>query len=189
MSITITERIKDDLKESRITWGVALFFIPVAFFTYLFHESGHWLFGEVLGNDMIIGLNYSAPKSGSFIKESHALWSSIGGPAFTILQALLFLLITQKTKSIYAYSVVFMAVFSRFFSIAFGGISLQDEAKISSMLHVNVYLTALCVLLILFLILWKSSRIMNLNLKAIGYFTTLGTFAILLVIGFNNLIN
>lgn len=188
MSITITDRIKNDLKESQITWGVALFIIPVAFFTYLFHESGHWVFGEVLGNDMTISLNNAAPKSGTFIKDSDALWSAIGGPAFTLLQALLFLLITQKTKSIYAYSIMFMAVFSRFFSIVFGGVSLQDEAKISAMLRVNMYLTALCVLLILLSILWRSSRIMNLNLKAIGYFTTLGTFAILLVIGFNDLI-
>jgi hypothetical protein len=189
MSISIADRIKNDLKESQITWKVALFFIPVVLFTYLFHESGHWLFGEITGNDMTISLNASAPKSGNFLTESHALWSAIGGPAFTIIQALLFLLIIRKTKSIYAYLFVFMAVFSRFFSVVFGGISLQDEGRISAMLHTNKYLPALLVLLILFGILWRSSRIMNLSLKAIGYFTTLGTLAILLVIWLTDLIS
>ena len=179
-------RIGNDLKDSQINWKVALAFIPIAFFTYLFHEFGHWTIGEILGNDMIISLNNSAPKSGHFNTNSAALWSAIGGPLFTILQAIIFLLITQRTKSIYAYSFVFFAVFSRFFSIVFGGINLQDEARISSMLHVNEYLVAGIVLLILFLLLWRSSRIMNLNFKAIGYYTVLSTLAILLIIGVVN---
>jgi hypothetical protein len=183
MNNTLFDQIRNDSKESQITWRVAFSFIPIMFFTYLFHESGHWMPGELLGNEMTLSLNNSAPKSGNFLKDSHALWSAIGGPAFTILQALIFLVITKKTKSIYAYSFVFVAVFSRFFSIVFGGISQQDEARIASMLHLNMYLTASIVLLFLFIILWRSSRIMKVNLKAIGYFTTLSTFAILLVIG------
>jgi len=122
------------------------------------------------------------------MNEFHDLLSAIGGPLFTILQAVIFLIVTKKTESIYAYTIVFIAVFSRFFSIILGGISLQDESRISSMLHVNEYLIALIVLLILFILLWRSSRIMNLNLKAIGYFTTFGTFAMLIVIGLNALI-
>lgn len=189
MSKTFYNRIISDLKESQITLRVILFMIPITLFTYLFHEFGHWTLGELLGNDMTLSLNNSTPKSGHFINDSHALWSAIGGPLFTILQASIFLIITKKTKSIYAYSIVFIAVFSRFFSIVFGGISFQDESRISSMLHVNEYLIALIVLLVLFILLWRSSRIMNLNLKAIGYFTIFGTFDMLLVIGLNGLIN
>lgn len=185
---TFIDRISNDLKESQISWRVTLALIPIAFFTYFFHEFGHWVFGEVLGNDMTISLNNSAPKSGHFINETSFLWSAIGGPVFTILLALLFLIFTQKTKSIYTYSVVFFAVFSRFFSIIFGGISLQDEARISSMLNLNEYLIAMIVLLILFMIQWRSNRIMSLKSKAVGYFTTLSVFAILLVIGVNELI-
>jgi hypothetical protein len=183
-----SHRISNDFKESQINWKVAFSFITIAFITYLFHEFGHWIVGEVSGSDMTFSLNNSAPKDGYFINDSQAIWSAIGGPAFTILQALIFLVFTQKTKSIYAYSVVFFAVFSRFFSIVLGGISLQDEARISSMLSINKYLTVMIVLIILLVILWKSNRIMNLNMKAVGYFTTLSTFVILLVIGVNELI-
>jgi hypothetical protein len=188
MRKTFVNSINNDLKESQISWKVIILFIPIAFFTYLFHEFGHWIVGEILGNDMILSLNSSNARSGVLINDTHNLFISLGGPAFTILQALIFLLITKKTKSIYAYSVAFFAVFSRFFSILFGGFSLQDEARIASMLDTNKYLFAAIVLTILGLILWKINRIMKLNTKAVGYFTVLGVFAILIVIGVNELI-
>jgi len=165
---TFADRISNDLRDSQINWKVALAFIPIAFFTYLFHEFGHWIVGEILGNDMMLSLNSSNARSGVLINDTDNLYISIGGPAFTILQALIFLLITKKTKSIYAYSVAFFAVFCRFFSIIFGGFSQQDEARISSMLNINEYFTAMIVLLILFMILWKSNCIMNFKLMEVS---------------------
>lgn len=188
MKETTIHKIINDLKESQINWTVAISFIPIAFFTYIFHEFGHWTFGELLGNDMTLNLNNSAPQNGHFINDSDALWSAIGGPFFTILQGLIFLLLTWLTKSIDAYSFTFFAVFSRFFSIIFGGINLQDEARIAAMLDWNKYLVAAIVIAILFLILWRINRIMKLKLKAVGYFTVLGVFMILIVIVVNKLI-
>jgi hypothetical protein len=188
MKETFISKICHDLKESQINWKVVITLIPIAFITYLFHESGHWTLGELLGNDMTLSLNNSSPQNGHFIDDSDALWSAIGGPVFTILQGLIFLLLTWLTKSIYSYSITFFAVFSRFFSIVFGEINLQDEARIASMLGTNKYIIAAIVLTILFLILWRCNRIMNLNMKAVGYFAVLGTFAILTVIGVNELI-
>lgn len=188
MKEVLSNRIKNDLKESQIDCKVIIAFIPIAFITYLFHEFGHWTFGELFGNDMAISLNNSSPRNGYFNNDFSALWSAIGGPVFTILQGLIFLLITWLTKSIYSYSIAFFAVFSRFFSIVFGGVNLQDEARIAAMLDLNKYLVAAIELTILFLILWRSNRIMKLNNKAIGYFTVLGVFAILIVIGVNELI-
>lgn len=165
-----------------------LFMIPVAFGSYLFHESGHWTLGELTGNEMMMSLNNSAPKSGYFINDTGALWSAIGGPLFTIIEAFIFLVITWFTKSIYAYSVTFFAGFSRFFSILLGGFNLQDEAGIARMLYMNKYLIAAIVLTILTLILWKSTRIMKLNVKAAGYFTVLSVIAILIVIGVDKIL-
>jgi len=181
-------QIRDDLKDSQIDWKVIVSFIPITFMTYLFHEFGHWSLGEFLGNDMTLSLNNSTPQNGSFINESHALWSAIGGPLFTIIQGGLFLVITRKSKSIFAYAMVFMAVFTRFFSIVFGGIDRQDEARIATMLQINKYIIAASVLTILCLILWKSNRIMKLNLKTSGYFVVLGVLSMLIVIGVNALI-
>lgn len=126
---------------------------------YLFHEFGHWTLGELFGNEMTLSLNNSSPQNGHFIDDSDALWSAIGGPVFTILQGLVFLLLTWLTKSIYAYSITFFAVLSRFFSILFGGINLQDEARIAEVLDLNKYFVAVITLSILSLILWRSNRI------------------------------
>ena len=182
----LAERIKNDLIESRINWKIALLFIPVAFLTYLFHEFGHWIIGEIFGNDMVLSLNSAAPRNGSYLGKTHELYSSMGGPVFTILQVIIFLAIIEKTKSIYVFPVVFFAAFSRFFSIVFGGFCRQDEAKISSPLNIGTYTVALIVLLILFLIVLRSSFLLKVNLKAAGYYTVLSTLSILLVIGIND---
>ena len=119
----------------------------------------------------------------SYIEDSHALYSSVGGPAFTILQAAIFLFITYKFKSIYAYSFLYFASFSRYFAILFGGISKQDEGRISTMLNIHPSWIVMAELLILLLFVWNGSRLMKLPVKAAGYFMTLSTLAILLVIG------
>ena len=176
------DKIKNDLIESKINLKVALLFIPVGFLTYLFHEFGHWIVGECLGNEMILRLNNADPKNGYYIDPTHNLYVSIGGPSFTIIQAIIFWTIIEKTKSIYVYPFIFLAAFLRFFSIAFGGFSKQDEARISSLLNINSYMVAIIVLLVLFMIVGRSSYKVNLKLKAIGYYTILSTLSILLVI-------
>ena len=184
----LIDRIKNDLTESKINWKVALLMIPAAFLTYLFHEFGHWAVGELLGNKMTLSLNNAAPFSGDYIHETDNLFVLSGGPAFTIIQAIIFLIILEKTRSVYAYSFVFFAGFIRFFSILFGGFNLQDEAKISAILNIGTYTTAAIVLVILFLVVWRSSYLLKLNPKAIGYFTVLSVVSSLLVIGTDKLI-
>lgn len=181
LNLSVVSRIRKDLGASRISLMVVLAFVPLAFLTFLFHEAGHWTFGELTGNEMLLGLNNSAPQSSRFIRESDALWSAIGGPLFTILQALGGMIVAWETGSIYAYSATFFAVFSRFFSIILGGIDLQDEARIAGMTGISKYIVAAFVLLLLGFILAKIHRKMRLDLKALGYFTVLGVMAILLV--------
>ena len=172
-----------------VNWKVALIMIPVSFLTYLFHEFGHWFVGELLGNKMLYSLNSVTPFSGNYPHETDNLFVAMGGPAFTILQAIIFLIVIEKTKSIYVYPFVFFAGFVRFFSIIFGGFNKQDEAYISAMLNIGAYTIAAIVLLILFIIVWRSSDILKLNLKAIGYFTVLSVISILIVIATDKLIS
>lgn len=186
--MTSLDKVKHDLVESQISWKVALAFIPIAFASFLFHEFGHWLFGELRGNDMLISLNNSTPRSGEFVNHSDTLWSAIGGPAFTILQAFIFMLIVKHTKSIYAFSICFFAVYLRYFCLFLGGLNLQDESRIAQMLDVNQYIVAFLVLTLLSLILLFAARQMNFKLKSIGYFLILGTIGMLTVIFTNNLI-
>jgi len=169
--------------ENKLSLKFMLLFIPVAYISYLFHEFGHWIIGEVLGNNMVYSLNYVWPQSGYFIDPSHALYSSIGGPAFTILLSLLFLLIIEKYKTMYAYPFVFFQMFIRFFALVFGVFEQQDEARISAILGLGAYTIATIVFLILFLIVLRASYLLRINLQKNSYIFTMSTMCELLVIG------
>jgi hypothetical protein len=187
MSRLLVQRISSDLRESRIGWQFVLLMVPVAFLTYLFHEFGHWTVGELLGNDMVLGLNDANARSGGYLGKTDSLYISLGGPLFTLLQALVGLILVEKTKSMYAYSFLYFAAFCRFFSILLGGYSLQDETRSSALLHMNRFVVAIVVLTALFVLVWRGSRTLKLSAKAVGYFAVLSTFAMLLVIALERL--
>ncbi len=162
---------------------ICLLFVPVAYLSYLFHEFGHWIIGELLGNKMVYSLNYVWPEKGQYISESHNLYVSIGGPAFTILLSILFLLIIEKYRTIYAYPFVFFQMFMRFFALIFGGFIKQDEARISLILGFEPYTIAIIVLALLLLMVLRASYILKINLKTNGYLYAMSTLSQLLVIG------
>src|SRR4030042_2503960 len=169
--------------ENKLSLKFMSLFIPVAYTSYLFHEFGHWIIGEALGNNLVYSLNNVWPQSGHFIDASHKLYSSIGGPAFTILLSLIFLLIIEKYKTLYAYPFVFFQMFIRFFSLVFGGFGQQDEARISAILGLGKNTVAIIVFLILFLIVLRASYLLRINLKKNSYIFTMSTLCDLLVIG------
>lgn len=167
--------------DKKVSVRLYLLFIPVAFFSYLFHEFGHWIVGEILGNDMIYSLNYVWPKDGYYINESDYLYVSVGGPAFTILLAVTFLLFLEKYSSIYAYpGLLFQFVF-RFFSLVFGGFSKQDEARVSLMMEIGTYTIGIIVLLILLLFVIRASYKLKIGLRQNGYFFAVSILSQLLV--------
>jgi hypothetical protein len=168
--------------DKKISLKVYLLFIPVAYASYLFHEFGHWIVGEVLGNKMIFSLNYVWPKSGHYIYPGHDLLVSIGGPAFTILLAVVFLLIIERYVTIYAYPVVFFQFVLRFFSLVFGGFEKQDEARIASILNLNMYIIGIVVVVILFLIVFRASDKLKIDFKQNSYFFTVSILCQVMVI-------
>lgn len=166
-----------------------LLFIPIAYFSYLFHEFGHWSVGEILGNRMVYSLNYVWPKDGRYLQASHALYVSIGGPAFSVLQAVIAVLIIEKFETLYAYPFAFFPMFNRFFSVLFGGFSNQDEARIAVIMGTGTYLVAIIVLAILLMIAIRCSYKLRISAKTNGYMVTVSTVCQLLVIGTYKLFN
>ena len=160
-----------------------LLFIPVAYFSYLFHEFGHWSVGEMLGNRMVYSLNYVWPKAGTYILPSHALYVSMGGPAFSVLQAVIALLVIEKFRALYAYPFASFPTYSRFFTLLFGGFDKQDEAHISAILGIGNYTVAILVLAILLSIVIRSSYKLGVGLQSNGYILTVTIVCQLLVIG------
>jgi len=160
-----------------------LLFIPVAYFSYLFHEFGHWSIGELLGNRMVYSMNYVWPRDGSYLQPSHNLYVSIGGPAFSVFQAFIALLIIEKSQWLYAYPFAFFPMFNRFFSVLLGGFDKQDEARIAVLMDTGTYLVAIFVLAILLLIVIRCSYKLKIGAKTNGYIVTVSTVCQLLVIG------
>jgi hypothetical protein len=160
-----------------------LLFIPVAYASYLFHELGHWSVGEILGNRMAFTLNFVWAKEGRFLHPGDQLYSSIGGPAFSILESILALLIIEKYRALYAYPFAFFPMFSRYFSLLLGGFEKQDEAHIAMMLGVWRYLVALIVLVTLTAIVARCSSRLGIGLRKNMFVITASTACQLLVIG------
>jgi len=168
--------------DKKILVRLYLLFIPIAYFSYLFHEFGHWIVGEFLGNDMVYHLNYVWPKAGHYLHESHNLYVSAGGPIFTVLLAVISLLILEKFSTTYAYPVLFFQFVIRFFSLVFGGFSQQDEARISAIMGIGTYTVGIIILIILLLIVIRASYKLKMDLKQNGYFFTVSILCDLLVI-------
>jgi hypothetical protein len=160
-----------------------LLFIPVAFATYAWHEAGHWIIGECLGNAMTYALNNVSPQSGNYLHGSHALWVSIAGPAFSVLQAVVALLLIAWRGWPYAYPWAYFSTFNRAFALLLGGFGDQDEARISALIGGWPYAAALVVLGVLVAItVWCSCKLsigLRTNLNA----AVASTACQLLVIG------
>ena len=145
---------------------IVLIFILSAFFSNFFHEFGHWIVGEILGNDMLISINQVRPKSGEYIGNTE-LFVLCGGPIFTIILSITFLCLIEKYKILYFYPVIFYEFFSRLLTQILK-FDLQDEAKVSALLGVEgigKYAIAIIVLIILFLTTWRTSYVLKRNYK------------------------
>jgi hypothetical protein len=173
----------DENKNKVFELKFILLFIIAAYISCLFHEFGHWTIGELLGNKMMLSLNYTWPKSGYYIKSSDALYTLMGGPGFSILQAVIGFLIIIKYKNYYVYPIVFFPMYNRFFSLVFTGFSNQDEARIAAILGGGNYTFAILVVFILTFLVIKSSIILRIDLQKNSYIFVLSTLCQVLVIG------
>jgi hypothetical protein len=160
-----------------------------AYASFLFHEFGHWLIGTLLGYKMAMSLNATWLMSGSSLKQSHSLYFVIGGPAFTILQAMIALLIIEKYKSPFAYPFLFFPFILRIFSWAMGiKFGAEDEMVISVMLGLKPHIVVIIVFSILLALVWKGSRTLKLTFKINSAFCLCSIAFILVVIATNKLL-
>jgi hypothetical protein len=126
------------------------------FFTFLFHEFGHWTIGELLGNRMTMTFNSACPQTGKCVNDWNAVYVLIGGPLFSLIQAAAVLILIIKFKKLYLYPFLFFPFLMRVFSLA-ADFKLEDEAKISSMLKIGMFTVPVLVTLALFFLMkWGS---------------------------------
>jgi hypothetical protein len=160
-----------------------LLFIPAAFATYAWHDAGHRIIGECLGNAMTHGLNNVSPQAGHYLHASHALWVSIGGPAFSLLQAVVALLSIAWLGWRSAYPWAYFAAFNPAVALLPGGFGAQDEARIAALIGGWPYAVPLVVLGALMAITMWCSRRLSIGLRTNLNVAVASTACRLLVIG------
>ena len=160
-----------------------LLLLVAAFAHNLFHEFGHWLVGTLLGDPMSMSLNYAWPTRGHYLEEWHSPIVSMGGPGFSILMAVVSLIFIARYRTVYVYPFLFFPLFSRAFSLLFGGFAKQDEAFISANLGLGKYTVAIVVCSILLGLVWKGGKRLKLEPQVIGIWCVGGVAAQLIVIG------
>ncbi len=97
---------------------------------------------------MIMTLNSAYPKVGRYINEWNSIYVFLGGPLFTVLQAMFAFYLIMKYKKLFIYPFLFFPFLMRLFSLTFA-FKLEDEAIISSMLEIGTFTFPLIIIIIL----------------------------------------
>ncbi len=119
-----------------------LFFalFPAAAVTWGIHEAAHYFMGRALGYDMWITFNQAGLVEGDYDSLLHRNLVSVAGPVVTALQAVLAWWFIRKSNALWAYSLVFLAFWTRALAMV---ISLMgdanDEARISLSLGLPIW--------------------------------------------------
>ncbi len=131
---------------------------------------------------MAYSLNFVWRVSGHYIREGQDLYVLLGGPAFSVLEAMIALVIIERSQSLHAYPCAFFPMFSRLFSLNFGGFSQQDEAKIAVLVDTGPYAVAIIVGAVLLSIVIRCSQVLGITFKTNQYILGVTTACQVLVI-------
>jgi hypothetical protein len=166
---------------------LALLLIVAAYAHNLFHEFGHWLVGTILGNQMSMNLDGTWPTSGGYLQGWHSPAVGIGGPAFSILMALIALIFVEKHRTAFAFPFLFFPLFARLFSLTLGNFAAQDEAGISASLGLGKYTVAIIVCSLLLALVWKGSLKLKFGFIALNGWAFGSTVCMMMVINTHKL--
>jgi hypothetical protein len=171
--------------KKKITLTFIILIFISAFFSFLFHEFGHWTIGELLGNKMIMNLNGAYPKGDRYIHEWNSIFVYAGGPLFTVVQAIISLYLVNKYKKLFIYPFLFFPFIMRLFAFLFGTFKIQDEALMSSKLNIGTYTLPIIIIIILSILVWKGSSTLKLNLK-FNLFCTIYSIIFMVILIYTN---
>jgi len=133
-------------------------------FTFIIHETAHWLCSTLLGYETVMTINTTFPVNGKYKSLLHSNLVSVSGPIITIIQALLiFYYLKNKSWKVYLYPFLFTAFYIRFMATVISVFNLNDEARISKSLGLGTYTLPLFVTFFLFYLLYDISKKQKLN--------------------------
>jgi len=165
--------------------GIILFVVIISCFI---HEFGHFITGEILGNQMTMNLNMASAVNG-YAEPWHALMVYAGGPLFTLIQALAaLLLLTYYSQSLLLFVLVLEPVTLRIWPYLVSPFMSQDEAKIASYLEIPPWIIPAITWITLVILAWAGSRKFKASAKFTGLTILLILIAFQIVLRANNLV-
>ncbi|WP_461302933.1 hypothetical protein [Aureisphaera sp.] len=149
----------------KINLTYVLFLFIAVLLSCFIHEFAHWLTGELLGNRMSMSLNGASPISGKYKHDWHANIITMAAPIVTVLQAVVFYFVVNKTKNGYLYPFFFFPFVYRFFAGIANSFGPNDEGRFGLSLGIGLYTVSILFCGFLFFLIFKFSRKNNVSLK------------------------
>lgn len=150
-------------KKINLTYILALFI--AVFLSCFFHEFAHWITGELLGNKMSMSLNGASPILGEYKHTWNANIITISAPIFTVLQAILFYSIVNRTKNINLYPFLFFPFVYRFFAGIANMFGPNDEGRFGMSFGLGLYTVSILFSSFLLFLIIKFSIKNKISLK------------------------
>lgn len=140
--------------------------LSAVIFTWVIHEFTHWITSESLGYEAIMTLNTVTPIAGQEQTDWHKIYISASGPLITIAQAIIvFIILMKKGWNKFAYPLLFTPLYMRALAGFFNFINPNDEGRISQFFGIGLFSLSIIVSLILFFLVYKTSKRYELNWK------------------------
>lgn len=130
-----------------------------------FHEFAHWITGELLGNKMSMSLNGASLISGEYKNEWNANIVTISAPIFTVIQAIIFYFVVNRTKNINYYPLLFFPFFYRFSAGLATMFGANDEGRFGMSLGLGLYTVSILLISFLLFLIIRSSVNNRISLK------------------------
>ena len=177
MNLTVTSAIQPAGKQDA-RWSfeeyflMSMMFVPAAIFTWGIHEYAHWQIGVLRGYDMWITFNQAGPTQGHFESRLDQILVAAAGPIVTIVQALVSVALIVRFRQLWLYAFLFLTLWTRVLAFAVSYLTHpNDEAVISNLLSLPMWLIPSVSVCILFCATYYGSRLLSAGWKvnAIAY--------------------
>lgn len=158
---------------TKINFKYVMILFVAVFLSCFFHEFAHWLTGELLGNKMSMSLNNVSPSLGKYKHDWNANIVTISAPLFTVIQAIIFAFVVNKTKNINFYPFLFFPFVYRLAAGLANMLGANDEGRFGLSLGIGLYTISILVCSFLLFLIYRVS-----TKNKIGWKVNLITFVL-----------
>jgi hypothetical protein len=108
-------------------------------FSFITHEYGHWLAGEILGYDMVMTLNMGYPKGSRWnTTEDYMIVSAIG-PTITLITSVVIYFLIRAMGSKYWFTLLFSCFYLELLSGVLNYRHANDLGRIGEYFNIGLF--------------------------------------------------